>query len=90
MTKTNVPAGYEDSIHLCVRKRTGRTWYAVGSMVAHYTNADIFDNVLVEMVSHFPELEFAVKPYETRRPHPFRLNLDKEDPTFEIEHDGWV
>ena len=93
MADSKVPAGYENNVHLCVKKRTGHTWYCVSSSTTHYTNADIFADELAELTAHFPEFEFAIKPYERRKLAPFRLNLvelDRENVAFEIEHDGWV
>jgi hypothetical protein len=74
MTDTRVPAGYENDVHLCVKKRTGRVWYSLGSGCAHYTiGSDVYGDALREMVATFPEYEFAILPYAVRKAHPFTL-----------------
>lgn len=74
MTDTKVPAGYENDVHLCVKKRTGRVWYTLGSSCCHVSiGSDVYGDSLREMTNLFPDFEFAILPYETRKASPFKL-----------------
>jgi hypothetical protein len=67
---------YRGDVHVCVKKRTGRTWYSVGSASCHTSNeygVTIFENDVRKLEERNREYQFAVLAYEPRKAHPFTL-----------------
>jgi len=54
-------------LHICVKGKTGRTWYACDSSKFHISHADPFDSEVIRLNDLYTDLEFSTLPYRSDR-----------------------